>query len=177
MALWTQAEIDVVRAGWWMGRSASQIAVTLSEGGKITTRNAVMGIVHRGKLQRDPELVAASRAKTSEAEQDRPCAEASIAKPRRSVSVGEPKPRRRSTTAHKPIPPVPFPAPVTSAPPRQITPEGGVALMDLEHWHCRWVTSEAPYRFCGVQVDGSASWCPEHRLRVFDRRRREEVAA
>ncbi|MBB6306249.1 GcrA family cell cycle regulator [Xanthobacter tagetidis] len=178
MGKWTQAEIDVVRAGWDRGDTAAQIAVALAERGKITSRCAVLGVVHREKFQRNPVLASSIAPTETVVEKGvSTSSEASMAEPRRRVSVGEPKPRRRVAVVPTPRPPEPEPEPVADVPPRPLPPEGGLALMDLENWHCRWPLSEYPHRFCGEKADGSTSWCPAHRLRAFDRRQREGVAA
>jgi hypothetical protein len=160
---WTKEDIETVRVGWERGDSATEIAITLLETGKSASRNAVIGIIHRHNFKRNIKAVAAA--------------------PRRErASVGTTTvspPRRRQVTVVPPkrTPPEPEPEVQPLPEPRPLPPEGGVALVDLEHWHCRMVVSEHPYVFCGAPKAFGTSWCAACAPVVFTKDGFERLAA
>lgn len=157
---WTDGELEVIRRMWAEGHTASHIANTLGEAGFNRTRSAVMGIVHRMGFERDriPAPEPKPVAPASERKAKEPKAAKQPPRKRAPKEAGPPK---------KPPPAEPEPEVVPAPAPRPVSPAGGVALVDLEHWHCRRVVAEHPYRFCGEEKAFGTSWCAACCARVF----------
>lgn len=134
--MWTDETVARLREQWVSGASASVIAAALG-----TSRNAVLGKVHRLKLPARKTLSTAPKA---------------IANRKRAVRLGLPTPTRRYERApNRPYIP---PAPVAEATPRFI------ALFDLMSGDCRWPMNEPPeeYLFCASAVLEGSPYCAAH---------------
>lgn len=149
MSTWHAAELAIVKRMWEAGESARETARALAEAGFVRSRNAVIGAAFRMGYRRPVIVAPVERAATAEK------------KPRRPRQKPAPK-------IESPRPPdEPEPEPVPAAPPCPVSPAGGVALVDLEHWHCRFVVAESPYRFCGRPKAFGTSYCADCAARVF----------
>lgn len=142
MTGWTEPRIDVLKALWRDGLSASQIA---SELGDIT-RNGVISKVHRlGLSARDRPLGKPHRAVQNPYK-------------RQLVPRMVPKPRmgpHGHMIAAEEI--------VYEAAPDVVANPLNVALVDLEPHHCRWPYGDrAPYFFCGQGKIDDSSYCHAH---------------
>ena len=142
---WTDAREDDVRRLWMEGRSAAEIAKAL--GG--TTRNAVLGIVHRrGWAKRGVSPLAAQSAggKIS----------GGGSGPGHAFAPSEQKRSARRILLTPP--PKPQPAPVY---------EGALNLdiMALTLTTCRFVTDATKWgtRYCGVKCADVEPYCEHHR--------------
>lgn len=161
---WTDGELEMIRRMWAEGHSGSHIANTLGEAGFHRSRNAVIGIVHRqgwASHRPKPVKVAKSSEEILVVAEERRATKVVVKRERAPAAVvRRPPPSRRPLEA-------PEPEPAVSPQPRPLPPEGGVALVDLEHWHCRYVVVESPYRFCGQEKAFGTSWCSVCCERVF----------
>lgn len=158
---WTPDRVEALTRLWTEGFSATQIAAEL--GG--TTRNAVIGRVHRMKLPKRQKV------STPRAVRVRP----------RSRSVAA-VPRRPAVALPRPPAPVPSPSlPAEEAVFVEPTPLH-LSVMGTSDRQCKFMAGDPKRggRFCGTPVwrPGSA-WCSYHRRIVYrpvDERRRDRPA-
>ena len=133
MTAWTAEEDAILNACWKSGMSARQIGPRVKK-----SRNAVIGRLHRLRLQDDPT------------------------RPRR-VKVKKEQPRmtrsyRKAAPASAPV------LTATPLPPEPPVPQGTLQLIDLEPHHCRYVFGDtrAEHGFCGCNVVQGLPYCEEH---------------
>lgn len=139
---WTDDRIDLLKAHWEAGMTASQIAEALGEG---VSRNAVIGKAHRLGLEPRPSPVKVTEAAAAVIEAVVAAAGGAVAG---LVAPSAPKaPPRR---AARPAPP-PKPAKTT--------------LLDLSEKVCKWPIGhpgETDFHFCGKPAQPSFPYCSEH---------------
>lgn len=173
---WSDGELDVIRRMWAEGHSGAHIANTLGEAGFNRSRSAVLGIVHRSGFKRDRVPVPEPKpvAPVAERKVKEPKVAKEAARKRSPKDVGRDvaimktlASPSRGLLPKKPPPAEPEPEVVPAPAPRPLAPAGGVALVDLEHWHCRRIVAEQPYRFCGREKAFGTSWCSACCERVF----------
>lgn len=167
LKFWSDDRIATLKRLWDAGESASQIALEIG----ATSRNAVIGKIHRLGLQRSEE---AQRA-TVKAAMDRRYGTGPRVRPIRAPRApAPPKPPKRvpapilgiarngsvfeKTRVEKSLPPIPA---NIWQPLAGVTP---VSILDLKATHCRWpleLQGEEYPHFCGAMAIGGA-WCPSH---------------
>jgi GcrA cell cycle regulator len=162
MSGWTDERVELMRKLWDEGLSASLIAGKL--GG--TTRNAVIGKVHRlgiqrGRLPRREGMIRPTRRveKPMSAKGKRVLTPL-IVKQLRRLSA-----EMREAEQTQPLPLLPI-APISGRE-EALT---GVALLELERHHCRWPIGDprdADFRFCGKPKMFGSSYCPDCRARAY----------
>lgn len=152
---WTDERKERVRRMWDEGGSASEIAAVLGGG---TTRNAVIGVVHRMGLPGRRAL-----------------------RPRGEVKPPE-KPKRVPTPSISPVsgqspvrPDVPQELVDAFSTPAITVPEpsrGRVTLVQLTATTCRWPIGDPAkpdFRFCGEVAPVEKPYCCEHAQRAVSR--------
>jgi GcrA cell cycle regulator len=186
---WTEDRIELLRALWDSGQSASQIAEKLSGG---ITRNAVIGKAHRLGLKARPSPVksetsprkavqasvkAATKAAPTAPKPAAPAAPRTVAAaPKVNVPI-TPKPPQPVAPAYvgpsRNIASGPQPPSMPPAPPRRLVGKvthtqpvkGKVTLLDLNEKVCRWPSGhpgEEDFHFCGKPVNPGTPYCLEH---------------
>lgn len=135
---WTPHRVLTLKKLWAKGLSASQIAGQL--GG--VSRNAVIGKVHRLKLQ--------GRATSKRT-------------PRKTQLKPLPEPKRSSTfTWFKSINKEPSPKEtITSKATSESIPLSSIPFMELRDGRCKHPYGLSHYRYCGKPTHGGASYCPD----------------
>ncbi len=188
---WTDERIDLLKKRWTEGNSASQIAAEL--GG--VTRNAVIGKVHRLKLESRIKAVPSEAETVAEAKPRPAVVEAPAAEekapPRLVVSAPAslarpaPQPTARSvgSAALKVEEVVDLVAqPLAAAEPRrsaEIVPiSRNLTLVQLSERTCKWPLGDPlspDFRFCGNHSGDASPYCQYHARIAFqpvaDRRR------
>lgn len=143
---WTAEQTAELERMWREGASAGVISSATGR-----SRNAVVGKADRmGLPHRASQSVLLSGP------------------PRGGPRRYSPRPRVQACEV-KPEPPV-------HSEPQQNTvaePSSGVTLMELQHWHCRWILTEdvrkPPVFYCGQPVVEGSSYCREHIVRAHTR--------
>ncbi len=170
---WTEERVELLRKLWREGRSAAQVAAAL---GSDTTRNAVIGKIHR--------LGLADRSMTT----------ASSGAPRvRATRAPRVQPRAGAAQGGGVVGNVALALAPQIAVAPQDNPEfdvvvpitARVTLLDLRDAMCRWPMgdpSSSEFRFCGAKSPSSAGpYCRHHAAIAYqpaqDRRRREPARA
>ena len=171
---WTEERVELLRKLWREGRSAAQVAAAL---GPDTTRNAVIGKIHRlGLADRSSTTTiapSAPRVRAPRAPRPHPASAcvsgggvvgnvALALAPRVAVVVD---PERENDVV----------VPITAR----------VTLLELREAMCRWPIgdpSSPEFRFCGVKSPlGSGPYCRHHAAIAYqpaqERRRRDARAA
>jgi GcrA cell cycle regulator len=151
--LWPEARVKRMLALMAQGKSSAQIAKAL---GKGTTRNAVLGKIHRLKLadkleapykvEKPKDDPAVAKVKRVLARQHR----ASYGFGAAAVPSLSTPPRKIEATEYDAIDPA--------------TP-GLLRMMELRRHHCRWPLNNAlggEYYFCGDQKVAGRSYCEKH---------------
>lgn len=143
---WTDDERAQVKQLWKDGLSAKQISEEI--GG--VSRNAVIGLIHRGGLK--------GQGARAPAQHDAP-------KPRRT-KPRKPKPRRKINwsvkAAGESLPPEPVVALKVSTPePVSLR----LSLTELAPHQCKWPEGDGPFTFCGAPCFGP--YCEHHRKRAY----------
>lgn len=177
---WTDERINLLKKMWKDGKSAADIAKTLSKG---VTRNAVIGKAHRMGLSNRPSPIKKS---------DAPAAPAKEAVKKDPPKKDPPKKEAAKPAAKKVVPPVVVSGvkhnPLARgeiAEPRKfekeaIPPGGGVALIDLTERMCRWPIGdprEDDFTFCGRGIRQGTPYCPEHAGAAYQSSSRTRAAA
>ena len=141
--LWTPDQDDMLAALVESGASARQIGATMGK-----TRNSIIGRVHRLGLK-------LKQAANSKGERT----------PRKPRVPGVPKSQPRKPVS---VPHLAFVAAPKVDPSIPVVPRL-VSLMNLQAHECRWVAEGVGENalFCGHDRQGTSSWCPHHRARVF----------
>jgi len=146
---WSPENIETLKAYYDRGMSCSEIAKRMPG----TTRNAIIGKVHRLDLARRghtlnrPDPVPAKRAKRIAREE----AKASPPKPKRNPVLVELFKRE----------PLPLPA---------ATDLARVSFADLEPHHCRFPVGEPKrpgFGFCGADIVPGLPYCAHHARRCY----------
>ena len=137
---WDEKAVSTTRACWSEGLSASEIAGRL--GG--TTRNAVIGKLHRLGLLGRSKRIAPIKPKRQPIQRPQP------------VPIPYREPAKR--VSYMRAEPLPGPA---------VTDVARVAFMDLEPHHCRWPIGEPVAGFCGCDKVPGLSYCATHAARAF----------
>ncbi len=140
---WTDDRIEMLKAHWDAGLTASQIAEALGEG---VTRNAVIGKAHRLGLEARPSPVKVTEAVSAVVHAVVAAAEgvveaiAAVAAPAKAP----PKRPARPTTPAKPM---------------------RTTLLDLSEKVCKWPIGhpgEKDFHFCGKAAQASFPYCTDH---------------
>lgn len=164
MLEWNDGQVETLKTMWQGGSSASEITRAL---GVNATRNAVIGKVHRLKLDRRV-TVSARAAKPTAPVVRREHPAAPPPRPARPHgNKGQPKAaaiQHRLTMAEA-NPPVPMPVP-------KGLPDiaDRLRLSDIGAHQCKWCEGDpltTDHSFCGTPVKGGGSWCSDHHARVF----------
>ncbi len=137
---WTDERIDLLKAHWEAGMTASQIAEALGEG---VSRNAVIGKAHRLGLEARPSPVKIGEA-----------VEAVV-----SVVAAAAEGVIEGLTAPAKAPPRRPARPAAPAKPARTT------LLDLSEKVCKWPIGhpgETDFHFCGKPAQASFPYCSEH---------------
>ncbi len=136
---WTDDRIEMLRAHWDAGMTASQIAEALGEG---VSRNAVIGKAHRLGLEARPSPVKVTEAVSAVVNAVVAAAEGVMA------AVIAPKvPPKRPSRAVAPVKPA------------------RTTLLDLSEKVCKWPIGhpgEKDFHFCGKAAQASFPYCTEH---------------
>jgi GcrA cell cycle regulator len=182
--IWTLDRVDTLKRLWSEGLTCSEIALVLGEG---ATRNAVIGKVHRLKLERRRMRYNPSGRNFR----------TSTLRPRKLRSVRRIKLKAQPNS--RPPEQPPLPPPLT----RAWEPLPGslsLSLLDLNDSVCRWPTGGsstiAGTAFCGCPVLKGRPYCPDHyatsigkgtsferaaektaKLAIWDERQTEPIAA
>ncbi|MGE0232686.1 MAG: GcrA family cell cycle regulator [Flavobacteriaceae bacterium] len=144
---WTDERVTRLKQLWSDGNSAGEIATFL--GG--TTRNAVIGKIHRlGLMKREQPQSAKRRI----ARQNRPAA------PRKS------RPERAEAYRAPEHAPERLPTPIIAERAPDYTGEP-VPFTETGPRSCKWIFSNAPAMCCGAPVRTGTSWCEKHYRRVY----------
>jgi hypothetical protein len=136
---WTPEEDDVLAALWCSGVAATKIVDNFPG----RTKNAIIGRVHRLKLERSlPDRTGVAIRPSARPKRQHPF------QPKAPVVMPEPLP-------------VPIPEPTVE------DPETGVTLMELKSYHCRAILDlhgapDGLAIYCGKRVWQGRSFCPDH---------------
>ena len=136
---WTDDRIEMLKAHWDAGMTASQIAEALGEG---VSRNAVIGKAHRLGLEARPSPVKVTEAVSAVVHAVVAAAEGVVA----AVVAPKALPKRPSRAV----------APVKPA---------RTTLLDLSEKVCKWPIGhpgEKDFHFCGKAAQASFPYCTEH---------------
>ena len=163
---WTDARVELLKALWLEGKSASQIAAILKGG---VTRNGVIGKINRLKLdKRSTVSMRATKATGSNGSAGKYRGVVNAA--RKARTQGQPKAaaisHRLTMGELKPPKPLPIPDDLPELSARK-------RLIDLGAHECRYCTGDpltADHSFCGQPVKEGTSWCEAHYAIVFPRR-------
>ncbi len=140
---WTDDRIDLLKAHWEAGMTASQIADVLGQG---VSRNAVIGKAHRLGLEARPSPVKVTEAAAAVIEAVVAAAEGVV----EGLVASTPTPR-----------PAPKRAPRTAAMAKPVR----TTLLDLNEKVCKWPIGhpgETDFHFCGKPAQASFPYCSEH---------------
>lgn len=149
--MWTDERITELRKLWGEGISSGIIARQFN-----TTRNAVIGKVHRLDLPARVTLVSAARRR------DRRTTYRQRHKSRLAIKRsgnGHHTYTRKIKSQEAPVTPKPVPLP---------EPAGlDLALMDLKPGQCRWAHGDGPFLFCGAAANDGKAYCAHHHARAY----------
>ena len=176
---WTEERVELLRKLWREGRSAAQVAAAL---GPDTTRNAVIGKIHRlGLADRSSSATVAPSAPRVRA--PRP----TRAQPAAACASGA---GAGAIIGNVALALAPQLAIVADADPEQhnevVVPiTARVTLLELREAMCRWPIgdpSSPEFRFCGVKsAPGAGPYCRHHSAVAYqpahERRRKDMRAA
>jgi GcrA cell cycle regulator len=152
---WTDDRVDLLKALWKKGSSASQIAKILG----LCTRNAVIGKAHRLGLSGTEE---SRRAAANEAHRKRQAALCAEMRPQIGRS---PRPMGLETGKDKTKPIAPTPLPVE---PPFVSPR--VPLADLTPSMCKWpigTPGDPDFAYCGFKAHPGVPYCVHHAQRAY----------
>jgi GcrA cell cycle regulator len=140
---WTDDRIEMLKAHWDAGMTASQIAEALGEG---VTRNAVIGKAHRLGLEARPSPVKVTEAVSAVVQAVVAAAEGAVEAIVAAVAPVKAPPKRPAR-------------PTVPAKPARTT------LLDLSEKVCKWPIGhpgEKDFHFCGKPAQASFPYCTEH---------------
>lgn len=155
---WTPERVETLKKMFAEGMSASRIAEAIG----WTTRNAVIGKVHRLGLSGRATTIRMNRARDSQAKRLRAARRERDAS-RREIIRSE-KAGQKAIVAELfrrvelPSEPVQFAEDVVPLVRN---------LLDLEDHHCRWIPGEVPDGFCGRNKVGGLVYCEFHAKRAY----------
>lgn len=154
---WTEAEVETLLNMRARGYSASQIGAAIGK-----TRCAVLGKAKRLKLDR---LTTSPGRRGIPLEQRKQPPKAVLK--RHAV-------RLAPTFTAK----LPTLVDVTAIVPLEAIPSRNIPLMQLDAYHCRYITAGegADARYCGCVTKAGKSWCAGHYSRVFRKADARELA-
>jgi GcrA cell cycle regulator len=141
---WTDDRIDLLKAHWEAGMTASQIAEALGQG---VSRNAVIGKAHRLGLEARPSPVKVTEAVSAVVHAAAAAAEGAIEAVAPAAPAAAKAPAKRSAR---------------SAPPAK---PARTTLLDLSEKVCKWPIGhpgETDFHFCGKAAQVSFPYCSEH---------------
>lgn len=154
---WTDERIALLKKMWKEGKSAAEIAKTLSKG---VTRNAVIGKAHRMGLSGRPSPIKKPTAA--------PKKEKEAAAPKKESAARE-APRKASApppVSGKQNPMLAREADELKKIEKEVVPlGGGVSLLELTERMCKWPIGDprdADFTFCGRGIRVGTPYCPEH---------------
>jgi GcrA cell cycle regulator len=165
---WTDERVEQLRQLWQEGKSASQIAATLSNG---ITRNAVIGKVHRlglsGRVKAPSQSVPRQRAPRPAGQ--RPASPRMHAPRTHGANALAFAPRYDLRPVERPIEDVVVPI------------SDPITIMELKESTCRWPLGDPAtpeFRYCGGPSPVGTPYCPFHSRVAYqpvqDRRRDRE---
>ncbi|MFH1157986.1 MAG: GcrA family cell cycle regulator [Pseudomonadota bacterium] len=169
---WTDERIALLKRLWKDGKSAAEIAKTLSKG---VTRNAVIGKAHRMGLSGRPSPIkkpaSVSEKKSAKApEKEIREIRKPVATPAPSVASG--KGRHAPPTREEAKP--------EKLEKGDLPPGGGVALIDLTERMCKWPIGdprEDDFTFCGHGISGGTPYCQRHAAMAYQSSGRSRAPA
>lgn len=153
MSLWNEANIELLTTYWKEGLSASQVAEKL---GPEFTKNAVIGKIHRLKIQNEGNRTPRPRAASPKPR----TASRGVSRPRRAVARSTARSYDHvfaSRLHHDPIPEIDFLLPDTDK------FGSSIAVMALGAKSCKWPVGDplaADFRFCGAHAPDV--YCEHH---------------
>lgn len=162
---WTDERIALLKKMWKEGKSAAEIAKTLSKG---VTRNAVIGKAHRMGLSGRPSPIK----KPAPA----PKKEKEAAAPKKEAVRETAAPARKAAAPHTPAAGKPSPMLAREADElkkieKDVVPlGGGVSLLELTERMCKWPIGDprdADFTFCGRGIRPGTPYCPEHAAMAY----------
>lgn len=176
---WTDERVELLSKLWSEGLSASQIATQL--GG--VTRNAVIGKVHRLKLEGRARPASAGIMATAEdlntviVEEDETVVEETVALPASlrvvaTAAASRPAPRMEGATAFKiePVEEVVIGQTELRVPGEVVPISRNLTLVQLSDRTCKWPLGDplqADFRFCGNHSNDASPYCAYHARLAF----------
>lgn len=160
-SVWTDEKDSRLAALWTGGKTAAEIAALLSSSSGVLTRNAVIGRIHRMRLDRPGLLTGAKPLRKR------------LPKPQNAVAYHERMRQANSlkgrAKAQQKMRPQPSAADVASLGEERFAEgylgqTGRVGLLELMPDMCRFPVDR---KFCGDSAEAGTSWCPHHAARVF----------
>ena len=172
---WTDERIALLKKMWKEGKSAADIAKTLSRG---VTRNAVIGKAHRMGLSGRPSpikktaTVAKKEAPKKETAAKKPAAPAVATLKKTAKTPLASVPAKKAATPATGLRPPALTREAPSRPAVQDIPplNGGVALIDLSERMCKWPYGDPEdddFTFCGRPIRPGTPYCPDHTAMAY----------
>jgi len=156
---WTDERIAILKKLWKDGKSAAEIAKTLSKG---VTRNAVIGKAHRMGLSGRPSPIKKSASGSGKKSTKSPKKKINEVKEgKKSVTLSN---KRKLTPSSKEA------TKSGKSKKEDLPPSGGVSLLDLTEHMCKWPIGdprEDDFAFCGRSIDGGTPYCPTHTAMAY----------
>jgi GcrA cell cycle regulator len=149
-AKWTAGEEALARRLWAEGKSASQVAKAVSALGRIRSRSAVIGRMHRLGAER-PHAPSSPHA----------------ARPQKAAK--SPPGSKRISLKRKPLPVFPREPKAAKSPALVVVEVGTCTLAGLGARMCKWPIGDPgeghmdEQLFCGAPRDDGAVYCAAHR--------------
>jgi hypothetical protein len=146
--LWTPEDIETLKAGMMLGKSAREIGAEINK-----TRNAVLGFIHRNfRTERKPPVPRPVKAVTPEKKHPPLSA--------MRLLVKRTRPRIEDSPSLFKI---------------RLGKDNKPRLFDISRYQCRWVVNrEINPIVCGEPTHNCTSWCATHFDIVFSRRQEKE---
>lgn len=161
---WTDERVNMLKKLWAEGYSASQIAKSLGD----TTRNAVIGKVHRLGIA---ERAVSPQAQTRKANKAKTMAPRKPAKPVKAKA-------RKAPAIRRPDNPIIRPETSEAVPTRmELWAERPISLLELNLHTCRWPIGDPAtddFHFCGGKVETSDVYCEVHRKIAYQPAKRKQ---
>ena len=156
---WTDERIAILKKLWKDGKSAAEIAKTLSKG---VTRNAVIGKAHRMGLSGRPSPIKKSTSKSGK--KSAKSSKKKINEVKRDKKLIAPSSKGKLATSSKET------TKSGKSKKEDLPPSGGVSLLDLTERMCKWPIGdprEEDFTFCGRNSDGGTPYCPTHAAMAY----------
>lgn len=156
--MWTDEMVDLLKAEHLAGSSATMISRQIAEKFNVSkSRNAVIGKLHRMGLVRSLRDLGHVYPKARRALPLKPVAQGGTGLQARVKMLRALHAKMEAAVNEKPA---------------REGPVGGIELLNLERWHCRWVLndprSEEGARFCGAEKVAGYSYCAHHCNRALN---------